>query len=257
MKQENGQSSTLAQRMEGVYKVLGELQALNWKIRFGGAGFMGMASQEVIDTFVQMYGPLESVGVHTWLVGVADYLIRRNCPALDCILDKGTINEIILFHDIREFKIGDTSALVQETEGGNLNHETEREHLLELLKSLEPEIADPLFTICESYELDDHENQSLEVLYVRLIEEFQAGSCVIKYCNNLSGYSDQLAPIVRKRIGLKAKRLLDKIHSTGDHDLPMGDDYDVAAAEVDELVKFHLCKLRGAGLTVDLSEFGF
>lgn len=233
------------QKLDALYSFLHELYPANWQVRFGSAPHMArLAQQKDVDEFVVNNGMFESVAGHTWTLAITADLIRDLFPGLRSALDWSVVRKLVLYHDVREVSQGDFSAFRQ-LSSTNGNKENETKEWQRLTSILPQDVGNALFQLCESFEENVGE-QTLEMRFVRFIDDLQAGNCVLKFGNDLSKYSEIANRISQKRVVLWAKKLADDLSNKGNL---------IAAEEVNFIMLYHARRFREAGINLELAGF--
>lgn len=247
---------TIERNLSLAYDFLSRLYPVNWKVRFGSCPYMGsLSQQEQIDAFISQYGVFESIAGHVHSLGILDYFIRKSCPTLRQILDPEKVQELILFHDIREAKRGDTSIVQQILNDNDAHLDQERKDLEELLKVLPLKIAKHLLVVCDAFEGKRDSVGDFEIKYVRLLDTMQSGNCVLTFGNNLAENSRLIEKVMRRRTAPRAQELIDALFI--ESRLDKGGHYTQAANEVKQIADFHIGLFRKQGVVMDLQDFGF
>lgn len=238
----------LTERFGQIYTFLSQLYPANWHTRFSGASYMDqLVDKGKMLEFVEQNGPFESISGHTWMMGITDHLVRSSCPALNSVLDSGKVTEIWLFHDVREVKQGDVSAVTQILNNTNTHLAQEREDLLSLVAVLPETLSRDIINSCDEFEEGDSSQFLLEVLYVRFLDTVQSGNCVLAFGRDLPQHSELIEKVFRKRTAARARALIDKLIEV-----------DITAAkEVKTLADFIFNSFRKKGVTLNLQDLGF
>lgn len=252
MPKERGVPQGLDEDLSRIYTFLGNLYPANWQVRFGDTPYMeGMISAGDMKDIVGSKGYFESIAGHKWMMAVEADLLLDHCPGLAGCLDSRQVFKAILYHDVRELKNGDVSMVKQIQTGVHAGLEQEKIDLRELLSTLPDGVACQIGEMCDLYEQDGSQEQSLEILFVRLLDALQAHHCVLVLGNDLGKHSDLIERISKKRAGPRARSLVDRLRGRDD---TAGKQ---AAFEIEKLLKFHLEQMREQGVNINLSEFGF
>ncbi len=203
-----------------------------------------LTQQGDMDVFVENSGVFESVAGHTWALAVTADLIRDLFPGLRSALDWNVVRKLVLYHDVREVSHGDFSAFRQ-LSSANGNKENETKEWRRLATILPQDIGSALFQLCEDFE-ENGSAQTLEMRFVRFLDDFQAGTFVLKFGNDLAKYSEIANRISQKRIVLWAKELADDLSEKGNL---------IAAEEVKIIMLYHVRRFREAGINLELAGF--
>lgn len=242
--------------LDKIFSFMFELFPLNSTLRFGGAPHMSdLASQDQMDRFIENHGQFETVPGHiVSMLALSKYLLEC-CPNLNLLLVRRKVYEVCFLHDLGEAKSGDVSAAKQVLGQAEGSKEKEREGLKELASILPGKLGDYLLATFDKFELNIKQPPSLEVLFTRFIDDFQAGFYLIRFGKNFEENALLIEKIIKERVALRAFQLTNALDEMGN--AQDDDSYYKAEAEVYAIANYHFKRLRDAGIKLDLSEFGF
>ena len=248
---ERGNTSDLTQRLDDIYSFISELYPLNWKLRFGGSSYMQSSiQQEEMDNFLGNQRKFESVAGHTCMTLIYHQLLIDNFPNLKRVLNQNRVCELILFHDLRETKRGDVSAVRQLV----IDEGFKNDELFDLLKManlLPPDLATKILDADKECE----EPTTVEGLYVKMIDSLQAGHCILTLGDKFVENSVLIETIMRTRSILRAKKIVDCLKSESKWDDCKH--YADAVRDVQMLVAYYIDTFRRKGAILDFSDLGF
>lgn len=228
--------------MEKVYKA-------NWTTRWENTPYMpSFAGQEKVRNFIENYGKFEPISGHTWAAIGFWIQLRNILPSLNKLVDSNEIIERLWYHDLGEILKGDVSEMTIIREGVEKKFEDERKSYSELINFLPKDDKERLLKWFYEFESDLHEDLPLEAIVVRWIDNLQGDHFALTFGNNFQKSSPIIEKIVKKRSARTARMLIKILQKRRER---------TAAKEIDEVMRFHIEKIREAGVKLDLSGLGF
>lgn len=220
--------------LSGVFNFMKQAYRLYGRMRFRGADFMKDPTPEL-----KGIGE-ESVAEHLFSSLLLWQLVTPVLPNLSRLIDKESIQQMILIHDIGEVAQGDVSATNQLKGKGKNRKIVEEKAFNSLLKKLPVRSRNALKSEHQRYEIEKANKltQDTTVLIAKVIDMLQGGHYLLINSINFADHSDHYQQVMDTGFFPYTKRLLTILKEENELE---------AAQEVRMLIKFYLLQYEKNG----------
>lgn len=246
-------------QIRGAYTFMANLSGLDFQTRWGKTPYMeDFASQSDLMEFIESKGKFEPVSSHILMCIGYWILLKDICPNLSEVADSDQVIQRLWVHDIGEALVGDTPMVAKLTSNMNIGKDDEREAYTQLISVLPKKVQVRLSKYFEEFEEGAGEYLPIPARIARWIDYMQGDHFAITHGKNLSQHQEVIEKVIKKRSILRARQLIDGLGEWSQRYLhEMKEPYLKAAKEVEAVTRVHIKLIREAGVSVDLTEFGF
>jgi 5'-deoxynucleotidase YfbR-like HD superfamily hydrolase len=223
--------------LSGIYEFMKKAYQGNWQYRFGDTPFMAAMNSK---------GKHESILAHQWALMEFWFVLRRECPNLNKVVDSVKIYEMLMNHDLGEIIGGDVSQARQLAGDGVNKVSNEHKAIISLTNSLPTSTSKEIINLFNLYETEIDDVKTVEQLLARFIDYMQGNHFSLTFGKELPRHSLLIGKIVQGWWAKYAKKLISVLKEKG---------FGKASEEVRQIAIAHMDTIVKAGIKFEFGGF--